>query len=233
MPLATVNCTCHAKVHNRGVAYVAEGSHVFFIERLFDGQRVTVAIEGSTIGNIRTPSDKYVSLWDVGIEAGVHVVLTLCSLYLITERLPVGCIVDGEEIILRLFQEVQRRLTPLHIHINVIVHARAREVHNLVALSAVVVIQLEGQAIDCGALAVPRDDAQHHLGAVVPNGTVLVLVVPRHAHAVGTLVLPLGRVVGDAQQVQTVHHARGTGGAVVVPAPLLGDGTAHAVGQFV
>ena len=63
----------------------------------------------------------------------------------------------------------------------------------------------------------------------------LVGILPGDAYGVGQRVLPLGRVILDAQQVQIVHHATGGGGTVVAgaPAPVLGDGAAHAVGQVV
>ena len=63
----------------------------------------------------------------------------------------------------------------------------------------------------------------------------LVGILPGDTRGVGQRVFPLCRVVLDAQQVQVVHHARGRGGAAVVgaPAPVLGDGAAHAVGQVV
>ena len=91
------------------------------------------------------------------------------------------------------------------------------------------------EAVHDGTLAVLRDDAQHHLGTVVPHGAPLVGIQPGHAHGVCLLVLPLGRVVGNAQQVQVVHHATGGGGTVVggTPSPVLGDGAAYAVSQIV
>ena len=64
---------------------------------------------------------------------------------------------------------------------------------------------------------------------------ILVDIVPCHTDAVGPLVLPLGRIVGYAQQVQVVDHAAGARGTVVGggPSPVLGDGAAHTVGQVV
>ena len=172
---------------------------------------------------------------NVGIEAGVHITPIFGVLHLLAEGVPICCRADWEVVFLHLVAVVDGRLATLHIHINIIMYARAREVHHLVALCALGLVEHIGEAVDHFAGTVLRHDAQHHLGTVVPHGIVFAGIVPCHAHGVGSLVFPVGRAVRHAQQVKIIHDTPDGRGAVVVraPAPLFGNRTPHTVGEVV
>ena len=70
-------------------------------------------------------------------------------------------------------------------------YARAIEADHLIALVALVLVQLNLTVLNNLTFTILRDDAQNHLGAVVPYAVILVGIVPRHANGIGPLVLPL------------------------------------------
>ena len=200
--LAGGNISCHVQVLDRGIAHPNEGGNIISLMVIHvEGQRMAVTVEGTTISDIRIKTHHSGACVKIGIEAGVHVVLTLGSLYLIAERLPVVSIVDGEEEWRNILYKVEGRLVALHIHIYIIMYARAREIQHLVALLALVLVQLDGSVLNDLAVVVRCGEVQHHLGTVVPHTIVFISIVPRHANGVGTLVFPLGTPVGNAQQV--------------------------------
>ena len=169
---------------------------------------------------------------DVGIEAGIHVVLALGIEDLLAEGVPVGRRSDGEVVGGQFLPQVYGRGAAIDIHLYFKIHARARKVNNLIPLLSFSCAEFHLLGLYHLAGTVGRCDAQHHLGAVVPHGVRLVGIVPRHAHRVCPFVLPTGRVVADAQQVDVRNGARGLLGTVVaVPSPVLGNHAAHAVGQ--
>ena len=196
-----------------------------------DGQRMAITVEDTAI---RAVGISYaVATADVGIEAGVDR-LSLGSRHILTEGVPVLCVADGEEVFLSVVEKRQGRRAALYIHLYIIIHTRARDTHRRVALLSLGIVEGDDGAVDLLAVAVAREQQQLHLCPFVPHGAAVGGIVPRHADGAGTLVFPSRRVVGNAQQVHLVEHARGRGGAVVVvPAPFLGDAATHAVGHVV
>ena len=232
---AGVDGSCCVQVAECSIINKAEYAKILQdTTRNVDIQRMTVAIECTTVWILFVQSNGVFNT-DVGIEAGIHIVLTLGGFHLVKEGLPVVCIADGEEEVRHLLQLVEGRLALLHIHLYIIGDAGAIAVHDCIAAGAVGLIQLYLLLLHDAAVAVLHGEVQDHLGAVVPHAATLVGIVPRHANGVGPLVLPLRCPVGDAQQVQVIYDARGVGGAVVfaAPTPVLGDDAAHAVGQLV
>ena len=231
--LARADGARRVQIANGGIAYIAEGRDVLSIETGdIESQRMSVTVEDTHVG--RVLCSRIGVAGDVGKETCIYR-FPIGRSYLRAEVVPVVDIAYGHEEFLDFFQIVERRLFLLHKHLHVEADAGSEEIHHLVALLPVGGAEHVAHGVYGDPVAVLRDDAQHHLGAVVPNGATLVGILPGHAHGVGQRVLPLSRVVGYAQQVQIVHHATGGGGAVVAgaPAPVLGDGAAHAVGQVV
>ena len=81
-----------------GIAHIAEGGLIFAMIINVYGQGVTIAIEDTIIGIglIARTGDSA----DVGIEAGIHRILSPCLHDLLTECIPVVSIVDGHEVCL-------------------------------------------------------------------------------------------------------------------------------------
>ena len=239
--VAHESCRVHVTFDGARHVQVLDGVVLGILEGSFKGagrivyihsQRMAIAVENTAEGTAAVAAT--VTRCDVGIEADIHVFLTLGSLNHVTEGVPVFSGLDGEVVIVRRRKdEVEGRLALLYIHIYIVRHARAREIQNLVALCALVLVERIGLVIDKIAGTVARHNAQHHLGTVVPYGTVLVGIVPRHADGVGPLVLPLSRIVGNAQQVQVIDNALRARASVLGPVPVFGDGAAHTVGQLV
>ena len=153
---------------------------------------MAVTVERASIGSIIGAGR--VGNSDVGVEAGIHIVLTLGIFYLFLERGPVVFVVDGEVVVLHLVLviDVDGRGAAVHIQLNIILHAGAAEVNNLVALLAILITQLYILLLHHFAGGVLRGDVECHLSTVVPHSAHLVDIVPRHADAVVTLIFPLG-----------------------------------------
>ena len=80
---------------------MAEWSAVVFVECHVEGQRMTVTIKHASVGAVAFPTNADARAY-IGIEACIHVILTLGSLHLVTERLPVINISNGIEVFLHL-----------------------------------------------------------------------------------------------------------------------------------
>ena len=151
------------QVLDGGIANVAEGSdktiiiEIIFATIVIDSDCMAVAVEHTPVGMTIVTA----TIWgaDVGIEAGVHVVLTFGILYLLVKRYPAEFVADGVVEFCDIGQLVDGRCVAVHIHLYIVGHARVREVDNLVALCALVVGQGIDEAIDNVALAVLHRDA--------------------------------------------------------------------------
>ena len=215
-----------------GIAYIAEGSHIFLCPvRLIEGHSMAITIEDATIISTGIYSHMLTDL-NVGIEAGVNVLCILGIINLDSEIVPVLSRANGKECLRQILKQIEGRLIALNHEVDVVVDTGAIESDILVALLALVIAEHIAHSVDHRAVAVFHDDAQNHLGTVVPHGTMLFGILPGNAHGVGSLVLPISRVVDYAQQVQVVERVGGAGSAVVfLPAPVLCYSAAHAVGQ--
>ena len=170
---------------------------------------------------------------NVSIETGIDVLGIFGIINHHGKRVPVGSRAYGEECLRQILKQIERRLIALNHKVDVVVDTGTIESDAiLIALLQLSGADLVAHGIDHRAIAVFQNDAQYHLGTIVPHGTMLFGILPGNAHGVGSLVLPIRRVIGYAQQVQVVERARGSGSTVVfLPAPVLGHSAAHAVGQ--
>ena len=142
-----------------------------------------------------------------------------------------GIIVGGG---FHLVMSMQGRCASVYRHLDIVVDAGTRKVENLIALFKFLGIKFYLEAVYFFAVSISHHDVEHHLGAVVPHGILLLAIVPLHTYGEGTLILPLSRVVGDMHQVYVVNHTLGRGRtAVLPPAPVLRHHTANAVSQAV
>ena len=180
------------QVADGGVAHTVEGSNVLLVVVLLVvGQRVAVAVEGTTVGG--TVGAAIVTGGDVGTEHGVDIVLALGVLHALAEGVPVGRRRDAHGV--GQVPGAQRRCAGIDIHTDVVLHAGAREVDGLGACAALFVGQFVGLGVHLFAGFVTHGDDHHQLGAAVPHGVRLLDIVPIHADGIGPLVGPLGRVV--------------------------------------
>ena len=160
---------------------------------------MAVTIEDSTIISTGIYSGMFAD-FNVGIETGVDVLSISGFIDLHCEFVPVSRRTDGEVGLRQILKHVDGRLVALHQDVDVEVHAGAvqRDVV-LVALLALGGVEHVAHCVHGLPLAVLHHDPQHHLGTFIPHSTMLVGILPVHAHGVGLWVFPLRRVVGYAQ----------------------------------
>ena len=186
-------------------AQVAEGGILYKLEWCFilvacadvHGQRVAVAVEGAAVGIAviaATGGGR-----DVGHEHGIDIILALGRNHLFAEGVPVGCRRDAHGI--GQVPRAQRRGAGVDIHADVILHAGARQVDDLLAGVALVLRQFVGLGVNQFAGVVTHGDHHHHLSAAVPHGVRFVAIFPVDADRIGPLVGERGGVVLQAQQV--------------------------------
>ena len=110
------------QIADGGVAHTVEGSNVLLVVVLLVvGQRVAVAVEGTTVGG--TVGAAIVTGGDVGTEHGVDIVLALGVLHALAEGVPVGRRGDAHGV--GQVPGAQRRCAGVHKHTDVVLHAGA------------------------------------------------------------------------------------------------------------
>ena len=186
------------QIADGGVAHTVEGSNVLLVVVLLVvGQRVAVAVEGTTVGG--TVGAAIVTGGDVGTEHGVDIVLALGVLHALAEGVPVGRRGDAHGV--GQVPRAQRRGAGIDIHTDVVLHAGAREVDGLLAGVALVLRQFVGLGVNQFAGVVTHGDLHHQFGAAVPHGVRFAAIFPVDADTIGPLVGERGGVVLQTQQV--------------------------------
>ena len=195
--LAARDSARRAQVADGGIFDILEGSFILVARTDVDGQRMAVAVEDATVGIVVIATT--VSSADVGAEYGVDIILALGFLHLAAEGVPVGCRRDAHGI--GQVPGAQGRRAGVDIHADVILHAGARQVDDLLAGVALVLRQFVGLGVNQFAGVVTHGDLHHQFGAAVPHGVRFVAIFPVDADRIGPLVGERGGVVLQAQQV--------------------------------
>ena len=163
-----------------------------------DGHGVAVAFEDAAVA-LAAAGCNGARHGDVGFERCVHHGGTLGRSHLVAEGSPVvGRTYDHEVLVLY----SQRRLLRIYGQLDFVVDARACELDGLLADGHLIGREFVGCSIYGGSVAVGGGDEHLHLGAVVPDGSILVGILPFDADGACHRVGPLGTVVLDAQQVE-------------------------------
>ena len=172
--LAARDSARRAQVADGGIFDILEGSFILVARTDVDGQRMAVAVEGASVGIVVIATT--VSSADVGAEYGVDIILALGFLHLAAEGVPVGHRRDAYGV--GLVPGAQGRRAGVDIHTDVVLHAGARQVDDLLAGVALVLRQFVGLGVHQFAGVVPHGDHHHQFGAAVPHGVRFVAIFP-------------------------------------------------------